>query len=109
MEIIEILAFFCVFWIGAGFALVMQWLIMRKALAIARANYGVKGREAMRETNSRMAEAVAEAVAMYQEKKDIKEIASVLLAKYPDIAMQLGSKLLKGKIKGLGGLLGGAV
>lgn len=103
------LAFFGVFWVGAGFALVMQWLIMRKALAIARANYGVQGREKIQETNTRVAAAIAEAVAMYQEKKDLKEIASVLLAKYPDIAMQLGSKLLKGKIKGLGGLLGGAV
>ena len=64
---------------------------------------GEAGNVARVQKNERMNAALVEAAALFKEGKKPEEILKELLPKYPDVALQLGQKGLKGK---LGGILG---
>jgi len=68
----------------------------------AKSSLGVQARE---EKSVRMGEAIARAVALKAEGKEAKEIVQTVALEYPDLAMDIAGKLLKGKLGGLGGLI----
>jgi len=90
---------------GIGAHAVYKWQVERAAWSHYMREKGARGNVKQEQISKRMNEAIMRAIELKTEGKDLKEILTIVATEFPDVALQLGGKLLSGKIKGLEGLI----
>lgn len=93
------------FVLGAGLYHAYQWQVKREVMSVYMREKGNRGNAAREEKSSRMNEAILRAVTLQKEGMELKEMIPTLAKEFPDVALQLGAKIMSGKIKGLEGLI----
>lgn len=101
MEIITIVQIVGGFVAGVCVTTVFNWLVQRAAYSRYMREKGARGNASQAQSSERLSLAIAEAMTLFQEGKKPMEILKELAPKYPDVALQLGGKFLKGKLGGL--------
>ena len=93
------------FALGVGVFAAWNWSIQRAATSIYMREKGARGNQAREANSSQVNSAILRAIELKKEGKDVKTIIATVAAEFPLVALQVGSKILSGRIKGLEGLI----